>query len=460
MPGFLDWLQRIPGFLDWRWDVSPLPLPAYRGYYVWPAAPVRSNLTVVLLTEEGTYFGATPWPESTKSKDNISCAGPGKERILVVRRRTASAPPTVPHAEAHLRIIHSPDSQSRSHVATLRASPKDVLVHYNLESPLMFPADLDDEYVGLFDLHKGYHRRRATAWRPYFGSLSRQLTWVRRPSIRIKFAQRQKSRLLVTAVSNCQDYMGRKPFLEGLRAEMGDQFINLGRCVPSGRDKRQAIGRNMEDKEREFISKGFFYLALENANCEDYVTEKLDRALLSGAVPVVFDAPQNLAGGPDGSRIPGYHKLLPPGTYVNVADFPNVSTLVAHLRRVASNETLYSAYLWPRGVSTEEILRRWPESKDFDNGPARYEASECKLARAAVARLRAAAESGVAPPRLAPDHSCLPPGQLCHFLPKDTCTPGSVADRVPPEMRTRPAKGRRSQPHLAHPLVSHRFGRK
>ena len=315
----------------------------------------------------------------------------------------------------------------------------------------MWPADLNPAYMSNFELHQGYHLSRSTAWHPYLPPLRSWLDRLRRPPYRVPWARKNASRLLVTAVSNCQDYAGRPAYMRALRAALGERFVNLGSCVPSGPRLSRDVP-NVLSAERAFISRGYFYLALENANCEDYVTEKLGRALLAGVVPVVFDAPQSPVGGPaNGPPVPGYHRVLPPRSYVNVADFASVADLVAHLAATAANRTLYESYLWPRRVAATELLARWPQHRRFDNSrrvndhaTGMQHQTDCKLARAAIATVRETNRTGRPSRRLEPDLSCLPPGQLCRFLPKGHCIAGTLADRIAPEDRKWPANGRRS----------------
>ena len=90
-------------------------------------------------------------------------------------------------------------------------------------------------YMGLFELHYGYQRARSALWRPYLSKGAE--AWYRRlrkPQFRVRWRARNASRLLVTAVSNCVDYAGRREYLTALRNVLGDRFINLGNCVPSG----------------------------------------------------------------------------------------------------------------------------------------------------------------------------------------------------------------------------------
>ena len=448
-----------------------MPLPPFDGVFAQKLASRGAEqarmATIVLVSEEGAYFSQRPWPAEAHTgrprrplRDCESTAG--QEHVQVLQFGGAS-PSQRESAAAHVRVFHSPDWQSARAIAALRATAmsRDIFVHYSRESPLMFPADLDAEYMGQFELRNYYHRAYATFWWPYIaGSADSWGKRLRRPQTFSRWKGRLASRLLVTAVSNCFDYTGRREFLTGLRAELGDQFINVGSCVPSGGPNRPELGRagknatTLQRSERALIGKSFFYLALENANCEDYITEKLGRAALYGAVPVVFDAPQSLAGGPPPSEgappIPGYHKVLPPGSYINVASFESVAALAAHLRHVAANETAYTAYQWPRYATADQLKARWPEYAKLDNGAVAVgrEGGDCEIARAALRVLREAAAKGQRPPRLVPDTTCLPPRQLCHFLPKGTCMPGSLADRIRPIAVARPTNSARLGPGL------------
>ena len=76
-----------------------------------------------------------------------------------------------------MRVVHSPDSQSRSHVESLRtANERELLVHYTMESPQMWPADLDAAYMASFDLRWSYNTRLSSAPSVYHdgGKLARR----------------------------------------------------------------------------------------------------------------------------------------------------------------------------------------------------------------------------------------------------------------------------------------------
>ena len=70
---------------------------------------------------------------------------------------------------------------------------------------------------------------------------------------------------------------------------------------------------------------------MENSICDDYMTEKIDRAFSHWLVPIVLG----------GSK---YSEILPPNSYIDIHDFESPAGLASHLDRVAHNETLYNEY--------------------------------------------------------------------------------------------------------------------
>ncbi len=84
-----------------------------------------------------------------------------------------------------------------------------------------------------------------------------------------------------------------------------------------------------------------FYLAFENSVCEDYVTEKLFRSLVTEIVPVVY-------GGTN------YSRDAPPHSVINVEEYNSPQELALYLKRVAANETEYNAYFeWNKGYGVK-----------------------------------------------------------------------------------------------------------
>ena len=82
------------------------------------------------------------------------------------------------------------------------------------------------------------------------------------------------------------------------------------------------------------ISQCYFYLAFENSESRDYITEKLwKNAYQSGAVPVVLGAPLN-----------DYKAVAPRGSFIHVDEFASVGELGRRLRELVGDES-YSRFL-------------------------------------------------------------------------------------------------------------------
>ncbi|XP_056132057.1 alpha-(1,3)-fucosyltransferase 7 [Lampris incognitus] len=87
------------------------------------------------------------------------------------------------------------------------------------------------------------------------------------------------------------------------------------------------------------IGRCLFYLAFENSESMDYISEKLWRnAFQSGAVPVVL--------GPSRAN---YEALAPPGSFIHVKDFNSTMDLAAFLKSLAADRKAYERYFhWHR----------------------------------------------------------------------------------------------------------------
>ena len=74
-----------------------------------------------------------------------------------------------------------------------------------------------------------------------------------------------------------------------------------------------------------------FYLAFENTNCQDYMTEKLWHHMGNGVVPIV------MGGG-------NYSTILPKHSYIDVKDFKSAKSLADYLKHLNKNNVEYLKY--------------------------------------------------------------------------------------------------------------------
>ncbi|XP_054716250.1 glycoprotein 3-alpha-L-fucosyltransferase A-like [Uloborus diversus] len=87
-------------------------------------------------------------------------------------------------------------------------------------------------------------------------------------------------------------------------------------------------------KDCPIISEYKFYLAFENSNCKEYITEKLWwNAYHKDTVPVVIGPPKS-----------DYEKLCPPNSFIHVQDFDSPSELGKYLNFLLNNDTAYNSY--------------------------------------------------------------------------------------------------------------------
>lgn len=97
---------------------------------------------------------------------------------------------------------------------------------------------------------------------------------------------------------------------------------------------------------RSLLQNYKFFLAFENMNCDDYITEKYWCTPLElGIVPVVM-------GGAD------YTALAIPGSYINVMDFPSIKKLAEYLLFLDQNDDEYNRYFeWKKYYKVGGCLR-------------------------------------------------------------------------------------------------------
>ncbi|KAI3380435.1 hypothetical protein SNEBB_001661 [Seison nebaliae] len=97
---------------------------------------------------------------------------------------------------------------------------------------------------------------------------------------------------------------------------------SFGRCF------QQSYTKNIQKNTYKF------YLALENSQCEDYVTEKLwVNSFQNYLIPIV-----------KGPKKSSYEKIAPPNSFIHLDDFYSTKELASFLSKVSSNITLYRSF--------------------------------------------------------------------------------------------------------------------
>ncbi|XP_077468227.1 alpha-(1,3)-fucosyltransferase 4-like isoform X1 [Stigmatopora argus] len=122
-----------------------------------------------------------------------------------------------------------------------------------------------------------------------------------------------RSGFVAWVVSNWVESQARVAFYYELSQYIQvDVFGQAGQNLPRG-----------AEKVVELLTSYCFYLALENSQHTDYITEKLWNAVSAGAVPVVL-----------GPSRKNYERFLPAEAFIHVDDFPSVKELAHYLLRL------------------------------------------------------------------------------------------------------------------------------
>ncbi|NXJ27057.1 FUT6 fucosyltransferase, partial [Dicrurus megarhynchus] len=141
-----------------------------------------------------------------------------------------------------------------------------------------------------------------------------------------------KSRLVAWVVSNWQEESRRVRYYQELRKHIPVDVYGKNHA-PLAQDELLAT-----------ISQYTFYLAFENSQHRDYITEKLWRnALSSGTIPVVLGPPRE-----------NYERFPPPDSFICVDDFGSAQELARFLFQLAWDAERYrGCFQWRRWF--------WPE---------------------------------------------------------------------------------------------------
>ena len=99
-----------------------------------------------------------------------------------------------------------------------------------------------------------------------------------------------------------------------------------------------------------------FYLAFENSNCNDYITEKFwYNAIQNDIVPIVMGPHRHV-----------YERLAPPNSFIHVDDFESPADLARYLKLLSKNKTKYLQYFkWKQhSIATADIVFR-PSNSNY-----------------------------------------------------------------------------------------------
>ncbi|NWI18364.1 FUT5 fucosyltransferase, partial [Crypturellus soui] len=189
--------------------------------------------------------------------------------------------------------------------------PSQRWIWFNLESPSHSPNLLPMD--NLFNLTMSY-RKDSDIFTPYG-----ELQVLEQPQ---PFSIPPKSKLVAWVVSNWHSRLYRVKYFEELKQHIAvDVYGRQHQPLPRGR-------------LLPILAQYKFYLAFENSQHEDYITEKVWRnALSAGTVPVVL-----------GPSRENYERFLPPDAFIHIDDFGSARELAQFLLALSEDAERYERY--------------------------------------------------------------------------------------------------------------------
>lgn len=250
------------------------------------------------------------------------------------------------YAQADAVIVHHREvSTGTAELPPDPRPPAQKWIWMNYESPAHTPGLW--RFEGVFNLTLTY-RTDSDIFLPYGylvprqprskGFQNRSAQPLRAPSR----AHLHRPRLAAWVISNWSESHARVALYYQLRRYIQvDVFGRAGQPLPEDSGGGSVV---------RLLGRYQFYLALENSQYTDYITEKLWNAVLAGAVPVVL-----------GPSRQNYERFLPPESFIHVDDFPTVRGLARYLLMLRRNPARLKRHLDWRGRYSVHQPSFWAE---------------------------------------------------------------------------------------------------
>ena len=141
---------------------------------------------------------------------------------------------------------------------------------------------------------------------------------------------KEKKKLVFWLVSHCETDNKREDYAKRLNSYIPVDIY--GQCNWT-ETLNVKLTQQKNKKELNNLYKEYkFFLAFENSNCYDYVTEKFYRTLGQGVIPIVMGGAKN------------YKKMAPSKSYIDVRDYESPFKLAQYLKYLDKNDNEYLKY--------------------------------------------------------------------------------------------------------------------
>ncbi|KAH7050839.1 hypothetical protein BKA57DRAFT_459667 [Linnemannia elongata] len=274
--------------------------------------------------------------------------------------------------EAKVIIVHA-SSFEPNDVPNLKdvKSGKKALVLNTAEAPQDYM--INSKWTDIFT-HMWSHEFTADFVHTYFMSGRGPRTFIDSVLAKPMYTIQEKNVLrkdlapIAWIVSSCKAKNGRHFYVKQL-----SKYIKVdiyGHCMNNKDWPVHPDGREYTDLE--VVGQYKFYLSIENSNCDDYVTEKLDRPYSVGVVPIL-DGPKD------------YSRFIPTNhSSIRLDDFTTPQQLALRIHQLDQDDRAYMKYLDYKdseSLLSPKLLETWdpPQGTWGPDGPG-SRCGVCKLA--------------------------------------------------------------------------------
>jgi alpha-1,3-fucosyltransferase len=243
-------------------------------------------------------------------------------------------------------MIHGPE---HIEVIPAHSSTKQLFIFVSLEAPTFIKENLS-RYENYYNLTMTYRMDSDIKW-DYGRVIAIETKEVIAPSINPQWIQpddqffdenyfkiyQNKTKSIAWFVSNCEAFNRRQDLVKRMQQLIDiDVYGKCGNLTCKGTDCEQLLTTTYK-----------FYLSFENSLCQDYVSEKLYKALQQYTIPLVFNGLKDKT------------LFAPPKSVIDVDEFDTVEDLVNYLKFLMSNPREYLKYFWwKKHYSVERHLFR------------------------------------------------------------------------------------------------------
>ncbi|ORX62555.1 hypothetical protein DM01DRAFT_1330684 [Hesseltinella vesiculosa] len=314
-------------------------------------------------------------------------------------------------------VFHAPDFIDSPENKPAYKGPEQKWVLYSMETPFSSIFRINQDKMNQFDYLASYHRKSAFLF-PYYSPEALDVADRPLPTDFVK--SKVKGAPVLWIASNCAATNSRQTYIAELMKYI--QVDSYGDCLnnkPWPKDKTRP----------QLMSEYKFYLSVENANCEDYVTEKLFDTLKYSSLPIV-DGPQSYDGYLPTSR-----------AAIRMDAYPDPRDLAAYINFLDADDEAYLSYFdYRRKALTEAPMERLDRSFVelwSDQGAHNYHVSWCSICRkmASTWQERQAIPAATEPPKLVESEDGKSVYRDGYLLVDKTCEPvgkWGYARRGPP----------------------------